>query len=244
MTPFIAEILGTGLLILIGNANVANDILKDTKGYGGGWVSITTAWGLAVFAGVVVAAPYSGAHLNPAVTVGLAIGGVFPWEEVPEYILAEFIGAMLGSFLVYHMYKDHFDRTPDPGLKRAVFCTEPAILNIPRNLLTEVIGTFVLLTAVFYFTDAQLDDANNTTVGLGSIGAIPVAFIVWGIGLGLGGTTGYAINPARDLGPRIVHFLLPIKDKTDSNWDYSWVPVLGPLIGAAMAAILFLVLSE
>ncbi|AVR44339.1 aquaporin [Christiangramia fulva] len=244
MTPFIAEILGTGLLILIGNSNVANDILKDTKGYGGGWVSITTAWGLAVFAGVVVAGPYSGAHLNPAVTVGLAIGGVFPWELVPEYILAEFIGAMLGSFLVYHMYKDHFDRTPDPGLKRAVFCTEPAIFNIPRNLLTEVTGTFVLLTAVFYFTDARLDDANNTTVGLGSIGAIPVAFIVWGIGLGLGGTTGYAINPARDLGPRIVHFLLPIKDKTDSNWNYSWIPVVGPLVGAAIAAFFFLILSE
>lgn len=244
MTPFIAEILGTGLLILLGNGNVANDILKGTKGHGGGWVSITTAWGLAVFAGVVVAGPYSGAHLNPAVTLGLAFGGIFPWEQVPTYILAEFIGAMLGTTLVYFMYKDHFDRTPDAETKRAVFCTAPAIPNTWQNILSEILGTFVLLIAVFYFTDAEINDGSNTKVGLGSIGAIPVAFIVWGIGLSLGGTTGYAINPARDLGPRIMHAILPIKQKTHSNWAYSWIPVVGPVIGAGIAAFIFLILNS
>ena len=244
MTPFIAEILGTGLLILLGCGNVANEILKDTKGYGAGWMGITTAWGLAVFAGVVVAGPHSGAHLNPAVTLGLAFGGLFPWEDVPLYILAEFLGAMLGSSLVYFMYKDHFNRTNSAELKRAVFCTAPAIPHTWRNMLSEILGTFVLLIAVFYFTEAELNDGNQTKVGLGSIGALPVALIVWGIGLSLGGTTGYAINPARDLGPRIVHALLPIQNKTDSNWSYSWIPVIGPIIGAGIAAFLFLILSE
>lgn len=245
MTPFIAEILGTGLLILLGGGVVANDILKGTKGNGGGWITITTAWGLAVFAGVVVAGPVSGAHLNPAVTLGLAIAGSFPWEDVAPYIIAQFIGAMLGAGLVYLMYKDHFDITEDPGLKRAVFCTDPTIRNNFRNILSEVLGTFVLLICVFYFADGSIDDGTQTTkVGLGSIGAIPVAFVVWGIGLSLGGTTGYAINPARDLGPRIVHALLPIKGKTDSGWGYSWIPVLGPIIGAALAALLYLFLKQ
>ena len=242
MTPFIAEILGTGILILLGGGNVANDILKKTKGNGGGWISITTAWGLAVFAGVVVAGPYSGAHINPAVSIGLAVAGLFPWAEVPAYIAAQMIGAMLGSFLVYAMYKDHFDATENGNLKRAVFCTEPAIPNNFRNILSEIIGTFVLLFCVFYFSEAQLNDGSGTTVGLGSIGAIPVAFVVWGIGLSLGGTTGYAINPARDLGPRIMHAFLPIKGKIDSGWNYSWIPVLGPIIGSVIAAILFLLL--
>ncbi|MDN3595381.1 MIP/aquaporin family protein [Zunongwangia endophytica] len=246
MTPFIAEILGTGLLILLGGGVVANDILNGTKGNGGGWVSISTAWGLAVFAGVVVAGPYSGAHLNPAVTLGLAIGGIFPWADVPTYLAGEFIGAMIGSFLVYVMYKDHFDATEDAGLKRAVFCTDPAIPNNFRNLMSEILGTFVLVIAVFYFADASFETSSGgtTKVGLGAIGAIPVAFMVWGIGLSLGGTTGYAINPARDLGPRIVHALLPIKGKTDSNWSYSWIPIVGPIIGAAIAAILFLILGK
>ncbi|WBL22914.1 MULTISPECIES: MIP/aquaporin family protein [unclassified Zunongwangia] len=246
MTPFIAEILGTGLLILLGGGVVANDILNGTKGNGGGWVSISTAWGLAVFAGVVVAGPYSGAHLNPAVTLGLAIGGLFPWADVPTYLAGEFIGAMIGSSLVYVMYKDHFDATEDAGLKRAVFCTDPAIPNNFRNLMSEILGTFVLVIAVFYFADAsfETESGGTTKVGLGAIGAIPVAFMVWGIGLSLGGTTGYAINPARDLGPRIVHALLPIKGKTDSNWSYAWIPIVGPIIGAAIAAILFLILGK
>jgi glycerol uptake facilitator protein len=244
MTPFIAEILGTGLLILLGGGVVANAILNGTKGNGGGWIIITTAWGLAVFAGVVVAGPISGAHLNPAVTIGLAIAGSFPWEDVAPYILAQFIGAMIGSSLVYLVYKDHFDITDDKGLKRAVFCTAPAIRNNFTNLLSEVLGTFVLLVCVFYFADGKIDDGTHTTiVGLGSIGAIPVAFVVWGIGLSLGGTTGYAINPARDLGPRIMHAILPIKGKGDSGWNYSWIPIIGPILGAALAAFLYLVLD-
>lgn len=242
MTPFVAEILGTGILILLGGGNVANDILKKTKGNGGGWLSITTAWGLAVFAGVVVAGPYSGAHINPAVSIGLAVAGLFPWSEVPIYIAAQMIGAMLGSSLVYVMYKDHFDVTENGNLKRAVFCTEPAIPNNFRNILSEILGTFVLLFCVFYFSEAQINDGSGTTVGLGSLGAIPVAFVVWGIGLSLGGTTGYAINPARDLGPRIMHAILPIKGKIDSGWNYSWIPIVGPLIGSIIAAGLFLVL--
>ncbi|MCM4156684.1 MIP/aquaporin family protein [Gramella sp. AN32] len=244
MTPFIAEILGTGILILLGGGNVANEVLSGTKGEKTGWMSITTAWALAVFAGVVVAGPYSGAHLNPAVTIGLAVGGLFPWEQVPSYILAEFIGAMLGATLVYLMYKDHFDRTENASLKRAVFCTEPAIPNTFRNILSELLGTFVLLISIFYFTDAQINNEDNTVVGLGSLGAIPVAFIVWAIGLSLGGTTGYAINPARDLGPRMIHAILPIKGKTHSNWSYSWVPIVGPILGAIVAAGLFLVLGK
>ncbi|MGB3773640.1 MAG: MIP/aquaporin family protein [Leeuwenhoekiella sp.] len=239
MTPFIAEVLGTGILILLGGGNVANDILEKTKGNGAGWMSITTAWGLAVFAGVVVAGPYSGAHLNPAVSIGLAAGGLFPWEDVPHYMLAQLLGAMIGSALVYAMYKDHFDATENPVLKRAVFCTEPAIPNNFRNMLSEILGTFILIICVFYFAEAQINDGKGTTVGLGSIGAIPVAFVVWGIGLSLGGTTGYAINPARDLGPRIMHAILPIKGKMDSNWGYSWIPIVGPIIGAVLAAILF-----
>lgn len=243
MTPFIAEIIGTALLILLGGGIVANDILNKTIGKGSGWMGITTAWGLAVFVGVVVAGPYSGAHLNPAVTLGLAVGGLFPWADVPTYIAAEFIGAMIGSSLVYVIYKDHFDATEDPTVKRAVFCTAPAIPNTFRNIMSEIIGTFVLVFCVFYFSEAEISDGSGTKVGLGSIGAIPVAFVVWGIGLSLGGTTGYAINPARDLGPRIVHALLPIKGKTHSNWSYSWIPVLGPIIGAVIAALLFLILG-
>lgn len=243
MTPFIAELLGTGLLILLGGGIVANNNLNKTIGQESGWLSITTAWGLAVFVGVVVAGPFSGAHLNPAVTIGLAIAGKFPWSEVPTYIVAEFVGAMSGSCLVYLMYKDHFDATEDGSLKRSVFCTAPAIPNVFRNILSEIVGTFVLLLCVLYFSGAELNDGVGTKVGLGSVGAIPIALVVWVIGLSLGGTTGYAINPARDLGPRIVHFLLPIKGKIDSNWGYSWVPVAGPILGASLASALYLVLK-
>ena len=243
MTPFTAELIGTALLLLLGGGVVANAILDGTKGNGGGWMIITTAWGLAGFVGVVVAGPYSGAHLNPAVTIGLAAGGLFPWADVPAYLAAQLIGAMLGITPVYLMYKDHFDITEDATIKRACFCTEPAIANTFRNLLSEILGTFVLVACVFYFAEAEIDDGNGTTVGLGSIGALPVAFVVWGIGLSLGGTTGYAINPARDLGPRIMYAILPIKGKTDSDWGYAWIPIVGPIIGALLAAGLFLVLD-
>lgn len=242
MTSFAAELIGTMFLILLGNGVVANVVLEGTKGKGSGWIVITTGWALAVFTGVVIAGPYSGAHLNPAVTIGLAIAGKFNWAEAPVFISAQLIGAMLGSSLVWLMYKDHFLATKDQGLKSAAFYTSPAIKNRTSNIISEAIGTFVLLFSVFYFTSAKIEDT-ETPIGLGSLGAIPVTFIVWAIGLSLGGTTGYAINPARDLGPRIMHALLPIKDKGSSEWEYSWVPVAGPLIGASMAAALYLIFS-
>lgn len=241
MTPFIAEIIATMILILLGNGVVANVVLTGTKGNGGGWIVITTGWALAVFAGVVIAGPYSGAHLNPAVTIGLAVGGKFDWAQVPSYILAQMIGAMLGAFFVWVMYKDHYTNTSDRGLKAATFYTSPAIRNTSLNLISEILGTFVLIFAVFYFTNAEFGE-DKTPIGLGSLGAIPVAFIVWSIGLSLGGTTGYAINPARDLGPRIVYSLLPFKDKDKKDWKYAWVPILGPVLGALVAASLYLIL--
>ena len=243
MTPFIAEIIGTFLLLLLGGGVVATVVLEKTKSADPGWLVITTAWGLAVFVGVVVAGPYSGAHLNPAVSIGLAIAGKFEWALVPSYILAQFIGAMLGSLIVWIMYKDHFDATDDKELKRAVFCTAPAIRNPLSNVFSEIVGTFVLVFVVLYFTNASLTET-STPIGLGSLGALPVAFLVWSIGLSLGGTTGYAINPARDLGPRIMHAILPIKEKGPSDWSYSWVPVVGPIIGAALAAFLMLAMSS
>src|SRR3954469_21076432 len=233
MSPFIAELIGTMLLILLGDGVVANVVLKDTKGNNSGWIVITTAWGLAVFVGVVVAGPYSGAHLNPAVTIALAIAGKFAWAQVPLYIAAQFLGAMLGSFLVWVMYYDHFKRTNDPASILAVFCTGPAVRNYVSNITSEVIGAFVLLFTIFYIAGAEITPA-KTPIGLGSIGAIPVALLVWVIGLSLGGTTGYAINPARDLGPRFMHMLLPIKGKGTSDWNYAWIPVIAPLVGASI----------
>ena len=218
-------------------------VLKGTKGNGGGWIVITTGWALGVFAGVVIAGPYSGAHLNPAVTIGLAIAGKFPWAQVPAFVIAQLIGAMLGSLLVWIMYKDHFSATKEPALKSAVFYTAPAIKNTRLNLVSEALGTFVLLLAVFYITNGEIGK-EKTPIGLGSIGAIPVTFIVWAIGLSLGGTTGYAINPARDMGPRIIHSLLPIKDKNKSDWKYAWIPIAGPVAGAVIAAGLYLLLSR
>ncbi|SER18040.1 MIP/aquaporin family protein [Pedobacter rhizosphaerae] len=242
MTEFVAELIGTALLILLGNGVVANVVLKETKGNSSGWIVITTAWALAVFVGVVVAAPYSGAHLNPVVTLALAIAQKFDWIKVPYYILAQLCGAIIGSFLVWVMYKDHFDATEDQGLKAAPFATSPAIRNLKSNLFSEIIGTFVLIFVIFYFTNAEMG-TDKTPIGLGSLGAIPVAFLVWVIGLALGGTTGYAINPARDLGPRIVHALIPMKGKGSSDWGYAWVPIIGPIIGATLAALFYLALN-
>lgn len=242
MSPFIAELIGTMILILLGNGVVANVVLKDTKGSGSGWMVITTGWALAVFTGVVIAGPYSGAHLNPAVTIGLAIAGKFPWAQVPAFIAAQIIGAMIGTFLVWVMYQDHFNATVDAGLKAATFYTTAAIKNTKLNFISELLGTFVLLFAVFYISNGELGK-EKTPIGLGSIGAIPVAFIVWAIGLSLGGTTGYAINPARDLGPRIIHSLLPMTGKSKTDWKYAWIPVMGPIVGAAVAAGLYLLLK-
>ena len=242
MNEFTAELIGTMFLILLGNGVVANTILKGTKGNNGGWMVITTGWALAVFVGVVIASPYSGAHLNPAVTLALAITGKFAWSKVAWYILAQTVGAILGSLLMWIVYRDHFNSTSDPDTQLAVFSTGPAIKNSVFNLLSEIVGTFVLIFVLFYFTNAEMGD-QKTPIGLGSLGALPVAFLVWAIGLSLGGTTGYAINPARDFGPRIAHALLPIKDKGPSNWKYAWIPILGPFIGAVLAALLYLMLE-
>jgi len=239
MSAFMAEMIGTMLLILLGDGVVANVLLNDTKGYNGGLIAITTAWGLAVYVGVVVAGPYSGAHLNPAVTIGLAIAGKFAWANVLPYIAAQMLGAFIGAFLVWLMYYDHFQRTNKPDSILAVFCTGPAIRNYTSNIISEIIGAFVLIFTVFYISGAEIT-STKTPIGLGSVGALPVALLVWVIGLSLGGTTGYAINPARDLGPRIVHFLVPIKNKGTSDWAYAWIPVLGPIAGAAIAAFLYL----
>jgi glycerol uptake facilitator protein len=243
MSPFSAELIGTMFLILLGTGVVANVVLKGTKGFNAGWMVITTGWALAVFVGVVVAAPYSGAHLNPAVTLGFAIAGQFPWADVGTYIGAQMIGAVLGAFITWLVYRDHFNETSDPGAQLAVFSTGPAISNTLFNLLSEIVGTFTLVFVILYFTNAEITNP-KTPIGLGSIGYVPVAFLVWAIGLSLGGTTGYAINPARDFGPRIAHALLPIKGKGSSQWRYAWIPIFGPFIGGAVAAGLYLWLDK
>ena len=237
MTPLLAEFIGTAVLILLGCGVVANVVLNKTNGNNSGWIVITTAWAVAVFVGVTIASPYSGAHLNCAVTLSVYLMGEMTLNDALLFMLVQVAGAMLGASLVWLMYKDHFDQTDDAGAKQAVFCTAPAIKNLPRNLFSEMLGTFVLVFTILHFEDASLD--STTPIGLGSIGALPVAFLVWAIGLSLGGTTGYAINPARDLGPRIIHALLPIKNKASFNTEYAWVPVFGPLLGAAVAAGLF-----
>lgn len=241
MTPFTAEFIGTLFVILLGNGVVANVLLTGTKGYNSGWLVVTTGWALSVFTGVVISAPYSGAHLNPAVTLGLAMVGKFAWDQVILYIVAQLLGAMLGAFLVWLLYKPHFDSTEDPLLQLAVFSTSPAIRHPWSNLFSEAVGTFVLIFVIFYVTTPELGN-DKTPIGMGALGAIPVAFLVWAIGLSLGGPTGYAINPARDLGPRLIHALVPIKNKCHSDWKYAWIPVAGPLLGAGVAALLYMLL--
>lgn len=238
LTRCVFEFIGTAVLILLGDGVVASNILKKSKGENGGWVVVTLAWGLAVMCGVFIAGPYSGAHLNPAVSVGLAVAGSFPWGDVAPYIAAQLLGGFTGAVLVYIFYKDHYDATDDASAKLATFCTMPAIMNKPRNLFCEAVGTFLLIFVILMLAT----DENTAAVGLGSIGAFPVSMLIMAIGMSLGGTTGYAINPARDLPPRLAHALLPIKDKGASGWDYAWVPVAGPIIGAAAAAGLYLLL--
>lgn len=239
------EFLGTLLLILLGNGVVANVVLNRTKGNAGGWIVITAGWAMGVYVGVVCSAPLSGAHLNPAVSVGLALAGKFAWAEVVPYIISQLAGAFVGTSLVLLNYLDHYRASDDPGAKQATFCTAPAVRNLPVNLLCEVTGTFVLVITVLLIAEpvitlpgAQEGVSVTGKVGLGSLGALPVALLVFGIGLSLGGTTGYAINPARDLGPRLAHAVLPVPGKGDSGWGYAWVPVVGPVIGAAIAVVL------
>ncbi|MCH8558833.1 MAG: aquaporin family protein [Balneolia bacterium] len=252
MSPFIAEIVGTAILILLGNGVVANVVLNDTKGNNSGWIVITFGWGMAVFAAVFTVGQFSGAHINPAVTVGLATAGLFDWNMVAPYIAAQVAGGFIGAVLVWLAYKDHFAATEDGPAKLAVHSTGPAIRNLPMNTVTEIIGTVMLVFGVFYiaspgFIDIETGemltaiviDGQEVGFGLGALSALPVGLLVLGIGLSLGGPTGYAINPARDLGPRIAHAVLPIPNKGSSDWGYSWVPIVGPLIGAVIAALLF-----
>ncbi|HRO44327.1 MIP/aquaporin family protein [Agriterribacter sp.] len=231
MSPFLAEITGTALLITLGGGVVANVVLDKTKGNNGGLIAITFGWAVAVFTGVYATAAASGGHLNPAVTIGLAVEGSFDWALVPSYILAQFIGAMLGAVIVWLSYRQHFDDTQDANAKLAVFCTAPAIRSAIHNIITELVGTFVLVLGALLLAKPEMK--------LGALDALPIALLVLGIGLSLGGPTGYAINPARDLGPRIVHALLPIKNKRDSDWSYAWVPVVGPIAGGVLAALVF-----
>ena len=232
MSPFIGEFIGTALLIIMGDGVVANVVLTKTKGNNGGWIVITFGWAMAVFIGVYASTHFGGSgHLNPAVTLALALFGDFDSSLIGTYIAAQFAGAIAGAIIVWLAYKQHFDETENRDLKLAVFCTGPAIRNPLFNLLTEIIGTFVLV-----FGALSMSKSAQT---LGALDALPVGLLVLAIGLSLGGPTGYAINPARDLGPRIAHFILPIKNKRDSDWSYSWIPVIGPVIGGVVAAWVF-----
>jgi len=231
MNAFFAEFFGTAMLIVLGGGVVANVLLTGTKGNNSGWIVITFGWAVGVFTGVLIAAPVSGAHLNPAVTLALVLANKFSLSLMPLYVSAQMLGAMFGAFLVWLAYKKHFDATDNADFKLAVFSTAPNIRSYWYNIITEVIGTYVLALAVLYMAAPD--------IGLGSLNALPVAIVVLGIGLSLGGPTGYAINPARDLGPRIVHYFLPIPMKRDSDWRYSWVPIAGPLAGASIAAFMY-----
>ncbi len=228
------EFIGTFVLVLLGCGVVACVSLRKSKGEGAGWVVVTLAWG------VLIAGPYTGAHLNPAVTLGLAAAGKFPWEYVLPYIVSQIAGGILGAVIVYVFYKDHFDATAEAETKLGVFATIPAIKNYRRNMICEIVGTFILVLVILFMGDKE----NSSEVGLGSVGALPVALHVVVIGMSLGGTTGYAINPARDLGPRIAHAILPIKGKGSGQWSYSWVPIVGPLLGGVLAALLYLMVKE
>jgi glycerol uptake facilitator protein len=237
MSPLLAELLGTMILVVLGDGVVANVVLQRTKGNNGGWIVITAGWGFAVTIAVYSVGSISGAHLNPAVTLGLATIGTFPWTSVAPYIAAQIAGGVLGAVVVWLAYLPHWEVTPEPADKLAVFCTAPAIRAPGKNVITEIIGTFFLVLGIL----AVVSPANLTKGSDWARGFSPilVGVIVWSIGLSLGGPTGYAINPARDLGPRIAHALLPIPGKGDSDWGYAWVPVVGPIIGGVLGALCY-----
>lgn len=239
MSAFMAEIIGTAILVLLGNGVIANVLLKQTKGStSGSWFLISTGWGFAVFVAVEVAAPYSGAHLNPAVSIALAVAHKFSWALVPKYILAQMIGAMIGAFLVWLEYRPHFNITQNEVDKLMCFSTSPSLRNYSANFISETLNTFLLIFTILYIKDPTFS-LNGTTdlVGLGAIGAIPVALIVWVIVISLGANTGCALNPARDLGPRIIHSIFI---KGSSDWSYSFIPIIAPIVGGILASLLFL----
>jgi glycerol uptake facilitator protein len=239
MSPVLAEFIGTLLLVTFGNGVVANVVLARTKGNNSGWIVISAGWGLAVFVGVFSSQAFSGAHLNPAVSLAMAAAGKLAWGKVAGYVVAQMLGGIAGGALVFFFYREHFKATEDANGKLACFCTAPNIRNLPQAFFCETVGTFLLVLPVFLMSEATIRipgfDA-EVPLGLGALGALPVGALVFAIGLSLGGTTGYAINPARDLGPRIAHALLPVPGKRDSDWEYAWVPVLAPLIGGLLAA--------
>lgn len=233
---FVAELVGTAILILLGDGVVANVLLKDSKGEASGWIVIATGWGLAVAMGVYAAGIYSGAHINPAVTLGFAAGGLTPWADVPAYLLGQFVGAAVGAVLVYLSYFNHWAPTENADLKLAVFSTAPARRNTGPNFVTETIGTLMLVVGVL----AIVGTTDAATEGLSTgLNPLLIGLLVWGIGLSLGGPTGYAINPARDLGPRVVHALLPIPGKRDSDWSYAWIPVVAPILGGIVGVLIW-----
>jgi glycerol uptake facilitator protein len=238
---FLWELLGTAGLILLGAGVVANVVLKKTLGTGGGWLLINIGWGFAVFVGASIANP-SGAHLNPAVTLGLVAAGKAEWADVPAYLLGQFLGAFIGAVLAWLTYKLQFDTHDDPAGTRGIFCTGPTVPNYAWNVVTEVIGTFVLVFWILLSPGSSMGDDGVPVFGNGALGYAAVAFVVISIGASLGGPTGYAINPARDLGPRIAYAVLPIKGKGSPEWNYSWVPVVGPIVGGVLAGLLFQIL--
>ena len=244
--PYIAEFIGTAILLFLGNGIVANVSLNKTKASKQmtPWILITPAWGLAVFTAAFITGQFSGAHLNPAVTIGLAFAGKFSTELICGYIISQLLGGIFGSWLVYIIYIDHYRETSDESSVMGTFCTSPAIRNYKNNFFSELMGTFVLVFGVLYMAKPNIiiEGTSVENFGIGALEALPVGLLVWVIGLSLGGTTGYAINPARDLGPRITYQLLPRKNKI-SDWAYSWVPVLGPLCGGALAGLLFVFLQ-
>ena len=237
MSKFSAELIGTMILIILGDGVVANVLLNRSKGQNSGWIVIAIGWGLAVAMAVYAVGSVSGGHLNPAVTMGLAAIGKFAWSEVPRYVVAQMIGAFLGAVIVWLAYLPHWKETADTGAKLGVFCTAPAIRHSPSNLLTEIIGTFILVLGAL-----AIPSPNNLNVELGfstGLGPLLVGLLVLSIGVSSGGPTGYAINSARDLGPRIAHFVLPIAGKGNSDWRYAWIPVVGPLAGGILGALFY-----
>src|SRR6266436_3112668 len=250
MNPFVAEFIGTTLLVLFGNGVVANVVLSRTKGNNSGWIVITAGWAFAVFVGVFCSQRFSGAHFNPAVTLAMAVAGKLAWSKVAGYMLAQMLGGFIGGAIVFLFYREHFKVTEDAGGKLACFCTAPNIRNLPQAFFCEVVGTFLLVLPVFLMTEATFKmpgsegALSEVPIGLGTLGALPVGLLVFAIGLSLGGTTGYAINPARDLGPRIAHALLPVAGKTSSDWSYAPVPVVGPLLGGVLAGVALRVFGE